>query len=140
MTNEMEKLTVNLGIVDLAQIDVLVEQGIYSNRSDFIRTAIRKQLEVHQEKIERSLTPITGTEGGAGVSTVGIHYVSKEDLEEAFRDNGEKKIKISVIGMLVVSCDVSAELFTKTVARVIVRGKLVASSEIMKLIEKTNKH
>ena len=58
MPNETEKLTINLGVVDLAQVDVLVDQGLFSNRSDFIRTDTRKQLELYKDKIELSLTPI----------------------------------------------------------------------------------
>ena len=135
MSNETEKLTINLGIVELAQIDVLVEQGIFSNRSDFIRTSIRKQLESHQSVIEQVITPVTGKEGKSGIFSIGIIYISKKDLEEAYSENGEKKFKISVIGMLVIDNNVSVELFEKTVMRATVRGKLIASSEIKKLIQ-----
>ena len=138
MSNETEKLTINLGVVEMAQIDVLVEQGIYSNRSDFIRTAIRKQLEINEEKIERAITPVTGAKPTTGVRGVGIVYLDKGGLKEAFEDNGERPFKISVVGMLKISNDVSAELFKKTVARVNIRGKLVASQEIKTLIEKMN--
>ena len=129
MSNETEKLTINLGVVELAQIDVLVEQGIYSNRSDLIRTAIRKQLEIHKEKVERLVIP------NADVRGIGITSLSKEGLKGLFEANGERPIKIDVIGMLRIADDISTELFTKTVSRVSIRGKLVAPAEIKMLIE-----
>jgi len=135
MSNETEKLTINLGIVELAQIDVLVEQGIFSNRSDFIRTSIRKQLENHQNTINRVLSPTTGKEGKIGIFSIGINYITKKDLEDAYLENGEKKFKISIIGMLVIDNDVSVELFEKTVIRATIRGKLIASPEIKMLIQ-----
>ena len=139
MTNEMEKLTINLGVVELAPIDVLVEQGIYSNRSDLIRTSVRKELEVHQKNIEEALraSAIVGYVGTnpAGIFSVGICYVSKADLEEAYQELDGKKFKISVIGMLKLDSEISTELFAKTVSRVTMRGKLAATPEIKKLIE-----
>jgi len=138
MSNETEKLTINLGVVELAQIDVLVEQGIYSNRSDLIRTAIRKQLEDHKEKIERAITPIAGVRPATGVWGIGIVFLDEGALIEAYEDNGERPFKISVVGMLKIGNDVSTELFKKTVVRANIRGKLVASPEIKKLIEKMN--
>lgn len=131
MSNETEKLTINLGVVELAQIDVLVEQGIYSNRSDFIRTAIRKQLETHKEKIELSLSPISNERDLTKV--IGILRISKKDLEKLARQN--KKLAISTIGMLVIDTDISVELFESTVESVLLRGKLVASKEIKRIIE-----
>jgi len=138
MSNETEKLTINLGIVELAQIDVLVEQGIYSNRSDLIRTAIRKQLETHEDKIERAVTPITGAKQGSGIWGIGIIYLNKGGLEDAFENNGNRPIKINVVGMLKISNDISSELFQKTVARVSVKGKLVALPKIKSIIEEMN--
>lgn len=138
MSNETEKLTINLGVVELAQIDVLVEQGIYSNRSDLIRTAIRKQLEVHEEKIKRAVAPIVGTKQSSGVWGIGIIYLNEESLIETFESNGEQPIKINVVGMLKISDAISAELFNKMVARISIRGKLVASPEIKELIERMN--
>jgi len=138
MSNETEKLTINLGVVELAQIDILVEQGIYSNRTDLIRTAVRKQLEAHEEKIARAITPTSGAKSNTGIWNVGITYLDAHSLTEAFEDNGDKPFKISVIGMLKISDDISAELFKKTVKRVSVRGKLIASPEIKEMIGDMN--
>jgi len=132
MSNEMEKLTINLGVVELAQIDVLVEQGIYSNRTDLIRTAVRKQLELHEERIKQV---VSGAGSKKGIWTIGISYISKAILEEVFEDNGGEKITINVIGMLKISDDVSTELFTKTVSRTTIRGKLLAPPEVKRILK-----
>jgi Arc/MetJ-type ribon-helix-helix transcriptional regulator len=144
MANETEKLTINLGVVELAQIDVLVEQGIYSNRSDFIRTAVRNHLKDYSSKIEHQLTPIGSKEEWTG--GIGIVSISKSTLEElVVKAQKQKevfgngiaisKLNISAIGMLIINKDISAELFEKTVAKVSIRGKLVASEEIKKIIK-----
>jgi Arc/MetJ-type ribon-helix-helix transcriptional regulator len=131
MSNETEKLTVNLGVVELAQIDVLVGQGIYANRSDFIRTSIRKHLETYKEKIEQSLEPLSGKSHVS--KAIGIFHISKKELEKIAANND--KINISVIGMLIIDASVSAELFERAVESVTLRGKLVASNEIRKMLE-----
>jgi len=135
VSNETEKLTINLGVVDLAQVDVLVEQGLYANRSDLIRTAIRKQLETHKEDIERSLTPIGSKKKWEWM--VGIGGIDKTVLEE-WAEEGNEKMNISAVGMFIVPKNISVELFEQTIARVIVRGKTVASDEIKEAIKRMN--
>ena len=135
MSNETEKLTINLGVVELAQIDVCVEQGIYSNRSDFVRTAVRKALESHSKTIKRQLTPLTpGKKGWEKV--IGIWKIEKSILEEWAVRN--EKVSISIIGMLIISEDITVELFEKAVGKVVLRGKIVASDEIKAAIQKMN--
>ena len=131
MHNETEKLTINLGVVDLAQVDVLVEQGLFSNRSDFIRTATRKQLELYKDKIELSLTPLSTKKDV--VKAVGIFSITQKELERLADEKG--KLSISVVGMLSIDSGISEELFLNTVERVIIRGKLIASKGIKKIIE-----
>ena len=133
MSQETEKLTINLGTVELAQIDVLVEQGLYSNRSDLIRTAIRKNLETHKEDIERSLTPIASKQEWS--KAIGIWAVDKATFEE-WAAEGNGKMNLSVIGMLIIRDDVSAELFEKTVGKLVLCGKLVASDEIKEAVKR----
>lgn len=135
MANETEKLTINLGVVELAQIDVLVEQGIYSNRSDFIRTSIRKQLEVHSETIENQLTPLSNKKDWTKTA-VGIISISQKSLERLAKHN--EKLSISVIGMLTIDKDISTKLFEETVSNVMIRGKLIAPYEIKKIIKTMN--
>lgn len=132
MSNETEKLTINLGVVELAKIDILVEQGLYSNRSDFIRTAIRKNLEGYKEEIERQLTPVGSKQNWEWM--IGIGGVDKTVLEDWVAAGGEK-MNISAAGVFIVPKNISAELFEKAVGKVIVRGKLIASDEIRALIE-----
>jgi len=134
MSNETEKLTLNLSVVDLAQVDVLVEQGLYSNRSDFIRAAIRNKLEIHKEDIERSLTPMGSKREWQLM--VGIVGIEKSVLEEYAQSN--EKMNISAIGMLIIPKSINVDLFKKTVAKCIVRGKLIASDEIKAAIQSMN--
>lgn len=129
--NESEKISVNLGVVELAQIDVLVEQGHFSNRTDFIRTAIRKELEVNKNKIERLYGPIADEKHQS--FGVGIASVSRKFLEDWARSD-TRKISYYQIGMLIFEKNISLELFEKTVGSVSVRGKLVAPEEIKEAI------
>lgn len=134
MLNETEKLTINLGVVELAQIDVLVEQGIYANRSDFIRTAIRKDLDNYSERIQQQLTPVASKKEWEKV--LGIMIINKNTLEGLKREG--EKANISVIGMLVIHNDVSVQLFNQTIEQIIVRGKIVAQNELKKIIHDMN--
>jgi Arc/MetJ-type ribon-helix-helix transcriptional regulator len=130
MSNETEKLTINLGVVELAQIDVLVEQGIYANRSDFIRTAIRKDIDNYSERIQQQLTPIASKKEWEKV--LGIMMINKNTLESLKREG--QKANISVIGMLIIHNDVCVQLFNQTIEQIIVRGKIVAPNELKKII------
>ena len=138
-TNENEKITINLGVVDLAQIDLLVEQGIYSTRSDFIRASIRKQLEIHEKNVDVGLTRMAQSTGAVlqqqdirTISIVGICVLKKRELESAAAMG--QKMSISVVGMLSFDKDITPELFNATVEHVAIRGKLVASPEIKDII------
>jgi Ribbon-Helix-Helix transcriptional regulator family len=59
---DSEKITINLGFVDLGRVDLMVREGFYSNRADFIRTAIRNQLERQDDAI-RGRVPGGGVGG-----------------------------------------------------------------------------
>ena len=131
--NESEKVSTNLGVVELAQIDVLVEQGHYSNRSDFIRSAIRKELEINTPKIERHFARAGGEKWNW---TLGIYKVSKVFLEELAEAND--KLSITVIGMIIFESTISKQLFDKTVKRITIRGKIVAPDEIKEAIKDMN--
>jgi len=134
MYNETEKLTINLSVVELAQIDVLVELGTYSNRSDFIRTAIKKDLAANSVTIERNLIPVASKKKWHTV--VGILAFKKSYLEEFAAEN--TKVNLSVVGMLIFDKNIPAELFEKTMARIVLRGKLIASDEIKEIIRNMN--
>ena len=121
---ENEKITINLGFVDLGRIDLLVQEGFYSNRSDLIRTAIRNQLESHTGVVSQSLERHT--------MELGLRDYSAADLE-ALRDAGEM-LHVKVVGLARIDADVTPELALQTIGSITVLGALQASSEIKKAL------
>ena len=115
-----EKITINLGPVDLGQIDLLVQEGFYSNRTDFIRTAIRNQLTTHAEVVKRTVARKT--------LVLGLHHYTRQDLE-ALKSRGEK-LQINVLGLVSIAEDVSPELALSTIDSVTVLGALRASPAV----------
>jgi Arc/MetJ-type ribon-helix-helix transcriptional regulator len=117
---ETEKITINLGYVDLGQVDLMVQEGFYSNRTDFIRTAIRNQLERHADVVKQSTARKS--------LDLGLRKYSREDLE-AVQRTGEM-LHINVLGLASISEDVTPELARATIASVSVLGALHASSAV----------
>lgn len=117
---DTEKITINLGFVDLGQIDLLVADGFYSNRSDLIRTAIRNQLDRHAEAVKKSLARKR--------LDLGLVHFGRRDLE-AVRDRGET-LDIQVLGLASIGRDVSPDLARCSIASVKVLGVLQASPEV----------
>ena len=117
---ESEKITINLGYVDLGQIDLLVKEGFYSNRTDLIRTAIRNQLERHADVVKQTVTRNT--------LDLGLRHFSRSDLEEV-RVAGEQ-LQVRVLGLLTIASDVSPKLARATIASLTVLGALHASAEV----------
>jgi len=115
-----EKITINLGFVDLGRIDLLVQEGFYSNRSDLIRTAIRNQLESHVEVVSKSLERHT--------MELGLRDYSVADLQ-AVRDAGEV-LHIKVVGLARFDPEISPELALATIGSITVLGALQASADI----------
>src|SRR5438876_10010029 len=115
-----EKITINLGPVDLGQIDLLVQEGFYSNRTDFIRTAIRNQLTTHAEVVKRTVARKT--------LVLGLQQYTRRDLE-AVRAAGEK-LQINVLGLASIADDVTPELALATIDSVVVLGSFRASPEV----------
>jgi Arc/MetJ-type ribon-helix-helix transcriptional regulator len=117
---DSEKITINLGYVDLGQIDLLVDEGFYANRSDFIRTAIRNRLDRHTDAMKESVA--------RRQLNLGLRRYERAELE-AVRAAGER-IHIQVLGLAVIAPDVSVELARATIASIEVLGALQASPEI----------
>jgi Arc/MetJ-type ribon-helix-helix transcriptional regulator len=115
-----EKITINLGFVDLGQIDLIVADGFYSNRTDFIRTAIRNQLAQHRDVLEQSAS--------RKKFDVGLHDYTKADLEALQRSG--RSVHIRVIGLARIATDVSPDLARSTIASVTVLGALQASPAV----------
>ena len=107
-----EKITINIGLVDLGQMDLLVAEGFYANRTDFIRTAIRRQLESRSAAVDETVARRT--------LTLGTRHYSRRELEE-LRDAG-RTVELRVLGLASISDDVSPELALATIASVEVLG------------------
>ncbi|WP_244457849.1 CopG family transcriptional regulator [Roseomonas fluvialis] len=117
---DTEKITINLGYVDLGHIDLLVQDGFYSNRTDFIRTAIRNQVERHAEAAKQSVARKN--------LDLGLRHFTRADLE-ALRAAGQQ-VDIRVLGLASIGTDVPAELARATIASISVLGALQASAEV----------
>jgi len=117
---DSEKITINLGHVDLGQIDLLVQEGFYANRTDLIRTAIRNQLERHSEAIQRSVAHHR--------FDLGLRQYGRQELDAA-RNAGEM-LHIQVLGLAVIGDDVSPDLARDTIASLHVLGALQASAAV----------
>lgn len=115
-----EKVTVNLGPIDIGRIDLLVEEGFYSNRTDVIRSAVRQLLDGHDESIKEAVKRQT--------LAVGVVLWTRAGLEEA-RKKGER-LDARVLGVLRVASDVSPELADDVIESVRVLGHFSASSEV----------
>ena len=118
--SETEKITINLGLVDLGQVDLLVQEGFYSNRTDFIRTAIRNQISTHAEVVRQTVARKT--------LVLGLENYTRRDLE-AVRDAGET-LEIKVLGLASIADDVSPELAVETIESIVVLGALRASPAV----------
>lgn len=117
---ESEKITINLGYVDLGQIDLLVREGFYSNRTDFIRTAIRNQLDRHNDAVRQSVA--------RHQLDLGLRQYTRADLETV-KEAGET-LHIQVLGLAVIAADVPPELARETIASIHVLGALSAPAAV----------
>jgi Arc/MetJ-type ribon-helix-helix transcriptional regulator len=117
---ETEKITINLGPIDLGQIDLLVEEGFYSNRTDLIRTAIRNQLAVHSQTVTETVT--------RREMVLGLQHFSRQQLEAAQAAN--EQLDIHVLGLASIAADVPPELAAATIASVVVLGAFHASPAV----------
>jgi Arc/MetJ-type ribon-helix-helix transcriptional regulator len=117
---DSEKITINLGYVDLGHIDLLVQEGFYGNRTDFIRTAIRNQVERHAEAARQSTARKS--------LDVGMRHYGRAELE-AVRD-ACRTLDIRVLGLAVIAPDVTPDLARATIASITVLGALQASAAV----------
>jgi Arc/MetJ-type ribon-helix-helix transcriptional regulator len=124
MAAETEKITINLGPVDLGQIDLLVAEAFYSNRTDFIRTAIRNQLTTHAETVKQTIARKT--------LVLGLQHYTRQDLE-ALRVAGQR-VQINVLGLASIADDVSPELALATIDTIVVLGAFRASDAVKRAL------
>ena len=118
--SESEKITINLGYVDLGHVDLLVREGFYSNRTDFIRTAIRNQLGTHADTLKQTVARHS--------LVLGLQRYTRQDLEKV-RAAGEQ-LHIQVLGLATIDDDVPGPLAAQTIASVAVLGALRASPKV----------
>jgi Arc/MetJ-type ribon-helix-helix transcriptional regulator len=117
---DSEKITINLGYVDLGRIDLMVEDGFYSNRTDFIRTAIRNQLERHSDTVKSSVSRKR--------LDVGLRHYSRSELETVAAAG--ESLHIQALGLVTIAQDVSPDLAREAIASVQVLGALHASPSV----------
>ena len=117
---DLEKVTVNLGYVDLGHIDLMVHEGFYSNRTDFIRTAIRNQLERHADVVKQSVARNT--------LDLGLRHYTRADLEAVRAER--QTLNLHVLGLLSIASDVTPDLARATIGSLSVLGALHASAEV----------
>ncbi|MCL2703836.1 MAG: hypothetical protein FWE91_09550 [Defluviitaleaceae bacterium] len=135
---ETEKITINLGMVEMGKIDVLVEHGLFSNRSDFIRTAIRERLVAYDQEIRELAKPplmdlkLNLESKTNWFFTLGVTRFTRDDFQEAVEKN--KRFRITVVGAVHIDKRVDTQLFAAAVESIKVYGKIIASEEIKELI------
>jgi Arc/MetJ-type ribon-helix-helix transcriptional regulator len=117
---DTEKITINLSVVDLGQVDLLVEQGLYSSRSDLIRTAIRNQLAAHGDVVQQAVVRKS--------LVLGVLLYNHRDLEKSLA-KGEM-LDIRIVGMVILSKDITPELARQTIRSLQVFGVLQASPAV----------
>ncbi len=121
---ETEKMTVNVGVVDLGQVDLLVREGFYSNRSDLVRTALRNQLAIHAEVLKSTVA--------RRMLVVGLQIFGRSDLEAAVAEG--RRLQIQVVGLARIANDVSPELALQAIETVTVLGAFQASPAVRRAI------
>jgi Arc/MetJ-type ribon-helix-helix transcriptional regulator len=121
---DTEKMTVNVGVVDLGQVDLLVQEGFYSNRSDLVRTALRNQLASHADALKQTVARRT--------LTVGLQHYSRADLERVVAAG--QRLRIQVVGLARIAEDVTPELARAAIESVTVLGAFQANAAVRRAL------
>jgi Arc/MetJ-type ribon-helix-helix transcriptional regulator len=123
--SDTEKITVNIGIVDLGRIDLLVQEGFYASRADFVRTAIRNQLERQKTAVDSITTRKS--------MVIGTLSFNRHELDQKREDN--EMINVKVIGMFILTDDVTPQLALDTIQSVTVRGVFKAPEDVKEALK-----
>jgi Arc/MetJ-type ribon-helix-helix transcriptional regulator len=123
-TGETEKMTVNVGVVDLGHVDLLVQEGFYSNRSDLVRTALRNQLALHSDTLKQTVARRT--------LMVGLQHYSRADLETVVKAG--QRLRIQVVGLARIADDVPPDLARDAIESLTVLGAFQASAAVRKAL------
>jgi len=121
---ESEKMTINVGVVDLGQVDLLVQEGFYSNRSDLIRTALRNQLALHADTVKQTVARRS--------LTLGLLHFGRADLERVVAAG--ERLQIQVVGLARIADDVTADLASAAIESVTVLGAFQASPAVRRAL------
>lgn len=121
---ETEKMAVNVGVVDLGHVDLLVQEGFYSNRSDFVRTAMRNQLALHADAVRQTVARRT--------LSVGLRHYSRADLEQAVAAG--QRLQLQVVGLARIADEVTPELARAAIESVTVLGAFQASPAVRRAL------
>jgi len=121
---ETEKMTINVGVVDLGHVDLLVQEGFYSNRSDLVRTAVRNQLALHADSLRQAVARRT--------LTVGLQHLGRADLEQAVAAG--RRLQVQVVGLARIADDVTPELAAAAIESVTVLGAFQASPAVRRAL------
>lgn len=121
---ETEKMTVNVGVVDLGHVDLLVQEGFYSNRSDLVRTALRNQLALHADMVRQTVARRT--------LTVGLQHYGRDELERVVAAG--QQLQVQVLGLARIGNDVTPELARAAIASVTVLGAFQASPAVRRAL------
>lgn len=121
---ETEKMTVNVGVVDLGHVDLLVQEGFYSNRSDLMRTALRNQLALHADMVRQTVARRT--------LTVGLQHYGRDELERVVAAG--QQLQVQVVGLARIGNDVTPELARAAIASVTVLGAFQASTAVRRAL------
>jgi len=122
---QTEKATFNLSPVDLGKMDLLVSQGFYANRTDFVRTAVRRLLQLHENQVERF--------ADAHSSTVGVVWIDRQELEELVKTGARRKY--TIVGLAIIPQDVDADLADAAIESLRVYGVLRAPQAVRERLE-----
>jgi Arc/MetJ-type ribon-helix-helix transcriptional regulator len=123
-TGETEKMTVNVGVVDLGHVDLLVQEGFYSNRSDLMRTALRNQLALHADAVRQTVARRT--------LTVGLQHLGRAELEAVVAAG--QRLQVQVVGLARIGEDVTPELASAAIESVTVLGAFQASPAVRRAL------
>ena len=121
---DTEKMTINVGVVDLGQVDLLVQEGFYSNRSDLVRTALRNQLALHADVLKQTVARRT--------LTVGLQHYGRADLERVVAAG--QRLQVQVVGLARIGDDVSPELARAAIESVTVLGAFQAPADVRRAL------
>ena len=131
MANEnfSEKVSVNINTSTLSSIDLLIDHGYYSNRSDFINQALREGIQKHQKTLDRIIDAKTEANGESPNQWfIGVYGLEKREIDAA-KSRGIT-MEIKGYGVLVIDAENDEEDLYPVIRSIKVKGKVVCQKRI----------